>query len=491
MTILAIDAGTTGVTVQLIDAQGNRLGKGYREFEQHFPKPGWVEHHPEQIWQATLSATAAALSDAALGPTAVTAIGITNQRETVALWNRMTLAATTPAIVWQDRRTAELLDDERFQDAGVWVREVTGLPLDPYFSSSKLLWIKRNLPAVWAGVASGEAAIGTIDSYLVARLTGGASHITDASNASRTQLFNIHTMAWDSRLLDLFEVPEAALPKVVANWGKLAQTDPTAFLGITAPITGMAGDQQAALFGQLAHNPGDTKCTYGTGAFLLRNTGTEIVATDPKLISTVAWQTPDGTTTYALEGAVFIAGAAIQWLRDGLQIIESAAELEPLARSVPDNGGVYFVPALSGLGSPFWDPHVRGSLLGITRGTTKAHIARATFEAIAFQVKALVDAMAAAVGTEIPFLKMDGGVVNSTLMLELQANALGIPVSRPSNLDTTGLGAAYLAGFGAGIWHSAADLAGQTGLTSAPEEDLETEYRKWLAAVSLSRKFAE
>jgi glycerol kinase len=489
MTILAIDAGTTGVTAQLVDVSGNSVGRGYSEFEQHFPQPGWVEHKPEQIWQATIAAVTAALTAAGRTPNDVTAIGITNQRETVALWDRATLACPTNAIVWQDRRTADLLNDQRFAEAAGWVRQTTGLPLDPYFSSSKLLWIKRNLPEVWAGVEGGRLAIGTIDSYLVARITGGASHITDASNASRTQLFNLKTLGWDQRLLDLFEVPASALPTVTANFGMLAHSDPSHFLGIDAPITGMAGDQQAALFGQLAVREGDSKCTYGTGAFLLRNTGSEIVNTDPRLIATVAWVSPDGSPTYALEGAVFVAGAAIQWLRDGLQMVSAAGELEPLARTVEDNGGVYFIPALTGLGSPFWDPQVRGTIFGITRGTERGHFARATFEAIAFQVRSLIEAMNAAVGYRILELKTDGGVVNSPLMLQTQADSLGIPVARPANLDTTGMGAAYLAGLGAGIWANTDDLAVAPGTMTAPTKPLDVEYQIWLRAVAAARRF--
>ena len=489
MTILAIDAGTTGVTAQLISADSLSLGKGYSEFEQHFPQPGWVEHQPEQIWQATLTAVRGALASAGLTSKDVTAIGITNQRETVVLWDRETLEAPTNAIVWQDRRTADLLTDAKFDAARQMVREVTGLPLDPYFSSSKLLWIKRNLPSVWAGVEAGNTAIGTVDSYLVARISGSKAHITDASNASRTQLFNLETLRWDARLLDLFEVPESALPTITSCYGHLADADPAAFEGVSAPITGMAGDQQAALFGQLAFSAGEAKCTYGTGAFLLRNTGSEIVATDPQLISTVAWVDPSGKPTYALEGAVFVAGAAIQWLRDGLQMISAAKDLEPLALTVPDNGGVYFVPALAGLGSPFWDPNVRGSFFGITRGTTKAHFARATFEALAFQVRALVDAMNASVGDTIVELKTDGGVVNSNLMLQIQANVLGQTVSKPANLDTTGLGAAFLAGLGAGVWKSTDDLTQVAGARVEPNGSLEPEYQRWLQAVAAARSW--
>lgn len=488
MLILSLDAGTTGVTALLVDAAGQVVGRGYLEFEQHFPQPGWVEHYPEQIWEAALAATSAAIKTAGITADQVTAIGITNQRETVALWDKTTLEAVTPAIVWQDRRTSQLLSDPKFEDSTEWVRQATGLPLDPYFSSSKLLWIRRTLPDVWAGVESGQVAIGTIDSYLAARITGGA-HITDATNASRTQLFNLHTLDWDDRLLELFEVPRAALPSVVANQGHLAQSDPGAFLGINAPITGMAGDQHAALFGQLAFQPGDAKCTYGTGAFLLCNTGDSPVLTDPKLIATLAWVNPDGSPTYAIEGSVFIAGAALQWLRDGLQMVEQAADVERLAQTVETSDGVCVVPAFTGLGAPFWDADVRGSILGLTRGTTKAHIARATLESLAFQVTALVGAMAAATEGGITRLKVDGGVTRSWLLMQLQADALGIPVEVPDNLETTGLGAAYLAGLGAGIWKSREELQQTIAARFYPAKNLDAEYQRWLRAVEATRAF--
>ncbi|MFM5968845.1 MAG: FGGY family carbohydrate kinase, partial [Micrococcales bacterium] len=446
------------------------------------------EHHPEQIWQAALAATRAAMKTSGIAADQVTAIGITNQRETVALWDRVTLEAVTPAIVWQDRRTSQLLSDPKFEDATEWVRQATGLPLDPYFSSSKLLWIKRNLPDAWAGVESGQVAIGTIDSYLAARITDGA-HITDATNASRTQLFNLHTLDWDERLLELFEVPRAALPSVVANQGHLAQSDPAAFLGINAPITGMAGDQHAALFGQLAFQPGDAKCTYGTGAFLLCNTGDSPVLTDPKLIATLAWVNPDGSPTYAIEGSVFVAGAALQWLRDGLQMVEQAADVERLAQTVETSDGVCVVPAFTGLGAPFWDADARGSILGLTRGTTKAHIARATLESLAFQVTALVGAMAAATEGAITSLKVDGGVTRSGLLMQLQADTLGIPVEVPENLETTGLGVAYLAGLGAGIWKSREELQQTIAARFYPAKNLEHEYQRWLRAVEATRAF--
>jgi len=489
MAILAVDAGTTGVTALLVDSDGAVLARGYREFQQHFPQPGWVEHQPEQIWQATLAAVEQALTLVGMNSSQVTAIGITNQRETVAVWDLETLASPTHAIVWQDRRTSCILSDPKFTDAREWVREATGLPLDPYFSSSKLLWMKRNLPEVWAGVESGRYALGTIDSYLAARISGGKAHITDATNASRTQLFNLHTLDWDERLLQLFEVPRSALPSVVGNQGMLAQADASVFLGIGAPITGMAGDQHAALFGQLAFEPGDAKCTYGTGAFLLCNTGQSPVLSDPRLIATLAWVNPDGSPTYALEGSVFVAGAALQWLRDGLQMVTEAADVERLAQTVSSSEGVCVVPALTGLGAPFWDAEVRGSILGLTRGTTKAHIARATLESLAFEVRALMDSMAAACCGALKRLKVDGGVTRSRLLMQLQADALGLPVEVPENLDTTGLGVSYLAGLGAGVWASRDELHQTMAARYYPSKTTDAEYARWLRAVEATRSF--
>jgi glycerol kinase len=489
MSILAVDAGTTGVTAQIIGTDGEPLGRGYLEFEQHFPQPGWVEHNPEQIWQATLSAVADALKAAGLEPSDIAAIGITNQRETVAVWDRTTLAAPTNAIVWQDRRTASLLNHPKFAEAAAWVRERTGLPLDPYFSSSKLLWMKQNLTEVWTGIESGAYAVGTIDSYLTARITGGSSHITDASNASRTQLFNIRRLEWDEDLLELFEVPLGALPRVVNNTGHLADSSPEAFLGISAPITGMAGDQQAALFGQLAFTDGQAKCTYGTGAFLLLNTGKHIVNADSKLIATVAWVDAAGEPTYALEGSVFTAGAAVQWLRDGLGIIERTADVEALAASVPDSGGVSFVPALTGLGAPVWNPNATGLIHGITRGTTKAHIARATLEGIAHQVTSVFGAMTKAADFDIRELRVDGGASANNLLMQIQATQLQIAVERPQVLESTALGAVFLAGLGAGIWKSLGALEdfNPTSQRFAPGKPNPEADARWLTALEMQQ----
>ncbi|MGB8649676.1 MAG: glycerol kinase GlpK [Mycobacteriales bacterium] len=456
MSVLAIDCGTTGVTALVVSEDGRVLSRGYQEFGQHYPQPGWVEHEPEEIWVAVLSSCRAALAAAQGSP--VTAVGITDQRETAVLWDRQTLQPPRRAIVWQDRRTTEICD--RLKDAGhePRVAELTGLRLDPYFTATKLAWLRENEPRVWEGVADGRTAVGTVDSYVVARLTGGRQHVTDASNASRTLLFDLRAGDWSDELCELFGVPRAALPRVVPSYGEIGRTDPSVFLGLDLPVAGIAGDQQAALFGQGCYDAGRSKCTYGTGSFVLVNTGSTPVLSE-RLLTTVAWMAPDGGLTYALEGAVFVTGAAVQWLRDGLQLIQTANEVELLGREVPDSGGVVFVPALTGLGAPHWDPDARGALLGITRGTTRAHIARATLDAIAFQVRDVVDAMTSEAGCEVPTLQVDGGASVNDLLCQLQADQLGVPVERPEVLETTALGAAFLAGLGTGVWSSPQELS--------------------------------
>lgn len=479
MSILAIDAGTTGVTVLVVNEQGEITARGYSEFEQHFPKPGWVEHDPEQIWQAALLAGREALS----GGETIKAIGITNQRETLVLWDRQTLKSPRNAIVWQDRRTSDVVAQlGEHQDL---IRAKTGTSLDPYFTSTKLVWIQRNEPKIWQGVIECKTAIGTIDSYLIARLSAGRSHITDASNASRTQLCNIETATWDDELLELFGVPRSALPQIVPNYGQLAKTDAGAFFGLEVPITGIAGDQQAALFGQAAFSEGDSKCTYGTGAFLLTNTGTKRVASENGLITTIAWQHPNGEILYALEGSVFIAGAAVQWLRDGLQIIEKSKDVEVLAKQVGSSDGVVFVPALTGLGAPWWNSEARGSIFGITRGTTKAHIARATLEAVAFQVADLIRSMEQDLGSDIKNLRVDGGMSKNNFLMQLQADVSQKSVSRGAVLESTALGAAFLAGLGAGIFDSLKQLENIRHEESSFEAQngLESEYSRWHEAV--------
>ena len=450
VTVLALDAGTTGVTALLVDDSARVISRGYAEFPQHFPADGWVEHDPNEIWAATLDATRACLSsDPALAPVAV---GITNQRETAVLWDRETLGAPRRAIVWQDRRSADLCDELRAEGHEPFIAAATGLRLDPYFTATKLLWIQRNEPHVWAQVESGRVAIGTVDSYLIARLTRGLLHVTDASNASRTLLYDLASGEWSDDLCALFGVPRTALPEVVSSYGVVGRTEPTAFLGLDLPIAGIAGDQQAALFGQACFEPGRSKCTYGTGSFVLVNTGRSPVVSGNGLLTTVAWQHADGQREFALEGSVFVTGSAVQWLRDGLGIIETASEVEILARSVDSSEGVVFVPALTGLGAPDWDPSARGAILGITRGTTRAHIARATLEAIAYSVADVVQLMAAEASVTLPRLAVDGGAAANDLLCQLQATALQIPVDRSEQLESTGLGAAFLAGLGVGVW---------------------------------------
>jgi glycerol kinase len=485
MAILAIDAGTTGVTVQVVSTQGKVLARGYREFLQYFPEPGLVEHEPEEIWQATLAAASEAISQTT---ESLVAIGITNQRETVVLWDSKNLKSPRKAIVWQDRRTADLVAKLKVQGLEDRIHYISGLKLDPYFSSSKLLWLSQNEQTIWGDVVSGKVKIGTVDSYLVARMTSGKSHITDASNASRTQLMDIRTGAWSKELLEIFHVPASALPSIVPSYAMLATTDPASFLNLELPIAGIAGDQQAALFGQTAFEVGESKCTYGTGAFMLTNTGSKVVQSKNNLLTTIAWQEPDGTITYALEGSVFVAGAAVQWLRDGIGVIESANEIEELALQVPDSGGVVFVPALTGLGAPHWNPDAKGTILGITRGTTKHHLARATLDAIAFQVRDLVTAISADTNVGPKGLRVDGGAARNNLLMQLQANCLGVPVIRGKDLESTALGAAFLAGLGVGVWGSKEELRNVFELerTFNPEPFDEQIFASWSTAVKLS-----
>lgn len=486
MALLSIDAGTTGVTALVVDHETRIIARGYREFAQHFPEDGWVEHDPGEIWAATLEAIREAL---AASPESPTAVGITNQRETVCFWDRETLGSARRAIVWQDRRTASICDELKSAGHEPRVTALTGLRLDPYFTATKIAWVARHDPTTWAQVMSGRVAIGTVDSYLIARMTRGMHHVTDPTNASRTMLFDIREGAWSPELADLFGVPMSALPEVVPSYGVIGRTDPATFLGLDIPIAGIAGDQQAALVGQAGFTMGDAKCTYGTGSFLLVNTGERAVPSFSGLLTTVALGRPDGSLTYALEGAVFVTGAAVQWLRDGLQIIESASETQALALTVPDSGGVVFVPALTGLGAPDWDPYARGTILGISRGTTRAHIVRATLDAIAFQVRDIVDLMAREGDLVLPRLAVDGGAAANDLLCQIQADQVRIPVDRSAELQTTGLGAAFLAGLGTGVW-SAEDVLVATRRTDrvfTPEADGEDAHRRWRWAVERSK----
>jgi glycerol kinase len=493
VTVLAVDAGTTGVTALLVSHQGRVVARGYAEFAQHFPGDGWVEHAPDEIWAAALAAVSAALAAGeAAGAPAPTCVGVTNQRETVVLWDRETLGSPRRAIVWQDRRTTGICDQLRSDGHEPRVRDLTGLRLDPYFSATKLSWLALNEPNTWAGVTSGRTAVGTVDSYLVARMTRGAAHVTDASNASRTLLFDITTGAWSAELCDLFRVPLSALPEVVPSYGVVAHTDPSSFLGLDLPVAGIAGDQQAALFGQTCFAPGESKCTYGTGSFILVNTGSEPVRSAAGLLTTVAWGHPDGRLEYALEGAIFVTGAAVQWLRDGLGVVDSAEQTAALAASVPDSGGLVFVPALTGLGAPDWDPSARGLIIGITRGTTRAHLVRATLEAITYEVRDVIDLMLREAKTAVPHLTVDGGASGNDLLCQLQADQLGVPVRRPVVLETTGLGAAFLAGLGTGVWSSTDELAQtwQLDREFVPGPRDETAHRRWRAAVERSKGWA-
>ena len=490
MTVLAIDAGTTGVTALVVTAEGTIAAKGYQEFAQHFPQPGWVEHSPEEIWQATLEATRACLASWSGSASELHAVGITNQRETITLWDRETLGSPRRAIVWQDRRTADLCAKLREAGHEPRVAELTGLRLDPYFSGTKLSWLAEQEPNTWALVESGRYAVGTVDSYLIARMTRGTWHITDVSNASRTLLFDLAAAAWSDELCSLFGVPASALPEVVASWGHLATTDAAAFLGLELPIAGIAGDQQSALFGQTCFEVGETKCTYGTGSFILTNTGSTVVRSDAGLLSTAAWRSPEGKMTYAVEGAIFVTGAAVQWLRDGLQIVGSAAETAAIASTVSSTEGVVFVPALTGLGAPDWDPHARGLIIGITRGTTRAHVVRATLEAITFEVRDVIETMPA-----LKSLAVDGGASANDLLCQLQADQLGVAVERPRIVETTGLGAAFLAGLGTGVWKSTDDLRETWALDHRfePHGDRATAdaaHAKWREAVERAKGWA-
>ena len=488
MSILAIDAGTTGVTAVVVTPDGRIAAKGYEEFAQHFPQPGWVEHSPEEIWQATLEATRAALGQ--VDASELTGIGITNQRETVVLWDRETLGSPRRAIVWQDRRTADICS--RLRDAGheERVTELTGLRLDPYFSGTKLVWLAENEPHTWANVESGRYAVGTVDSYLIARMTRGTWHVTDVSNASRTLLFDLAAGDWSDELCSVFGVPRDALPDLVPNWGEIATTDASSFLGLELPVAGVAGDQQSALFGQTCFDEGDSKCTYGTGSFILTNTGGAVVRSDAGLLSTAAWRSPDGAMTYALEGAIFVTGSAVQWLRDGLQIVGNAAETAAIAQSVDDSDGVVFVPALTGLGAPHWDPHARGMIIGITRGTTRAHLVRATLEAIAFEVRDVIETL-----PELTTLRVDGGAAANDLLCQFQADQVGRAVERPEIVETTALGAAFLAGLGTGVWASTDDLRDTWTLERRFEPGgdrgaLDAAYARWSDAVERSKGWA-
>jgi len=452
--ILALDQGTTSSRAIVFDEAGGIRGSAQQEFRQIFPQPGWVEHDATEIWATQSGVMHEALAKAGVQARDVAAIGITNQRETTLVWERKSGRPIANAIVWQDRRTAAMCDELRAAGNAALIAEKTGLVIDAYFSGTKLKWLLDNVPDARALAARGELAFGTIDSWLIFQMTEGRVHVTDATNASRTMLFDIRSGDWDDELLALFDVPRSVLPQVVASSGVCAETT---LDGVPVPIAGIAGDQQAALFGQACLTPGLAKNTYGTGCFLLMNTGTSAVASRNNLVTTVAWKR-EGVLDYALEGSVFIAGAVVQWLRDGLQIIRSAPDIEALAASVGDNGGVYFVPAFAGLGAPHWDSYARGSVFGMTRGTTAGHLARAALESIAFQSADVLDAMQKDAAITLSELRVDGGAAANDLLMQFQADVLGVPVVRPQVVETTALGAAYLAGLAVGYWTSDADV---------------------------------
>ena len=490
--VLALDQGTTSSRAILFDAKGRAVALAQRELAQHFPQPGWVEHDPDEIWRTQLACGREALAEAGIAPGDVAAIGITNQRETTLLWDRTSGRPLAPAIVWQDRRTAGRCTELKAAGHEARFRARTGLLLDPYFSGTKLAWLFDAIPGARQRAERGELAFGTVDSWLVWRLTGGRRHVTDPSNASRSLLFDIRRGAWDDELLGLLDIPRALLPEVVPGSGPVATCDRDLF-GAEIAIAGIAGDQQAATFGQACFASGMAKNTYGTGCFMLMNTGASATASTRGLLTTVAWDNGGGIV-FALEGSVFMAGAITQWLRDGLAIIGNAGEVEALAASVPDSGGVVMVPAFSGLGAPWWDPGARGTLLGMTRGTGRAHIARAALDAIALQSADLAGAMIGDSGISLAELRVDGGAARNDLLMQLQADLLGAPVVRPEVTETTALGAAFLAGIGVGLWADQEEVAAQWRLERRFEPaiaDVERAARidRWRAAVAVARRW--
>jgi glycerol kinase len=457
--ILALDQGTTSSRAIIFNHAGAIIATAQQEFAQIYPQPGWVEHNPEEIWQSCVQVMREVLQKSRLEASQIAGIGITNQRETTIVWDKNTGEPLGKAIVWQDRRTARSCDELKQEGYTEFIQKKTGLILDAYFSASKIMWMLDNFPEARHKQKQGELAFGTVDSWLIWNLTEGEKHVTDVSNASRTMLYNIHTLAWDEELLDIFGVSLNMLPEVKQSSEIYGYTDER-LLGARIPIAGLAGDQQAALFGQMCIEPGMVKNTYGTGCFMVLNTGKQVVKSQHNLLSTIAWQV-NGEVNYALEGSIFVAGAVIQWLRDGLGIIPTAQASETLAQTVEDNGGVYFVPALTGLGAPHWDQYARGTMVGITRGVTAAHIARAALESIALQTADVLEAMQADTGIPILQLRVDGGAVANNLLMQIQADFLGAKVVRPKVLETTALGAAYLAGLAVGFWQNIAEIRQQ------------------------------
>jgi glycerol kinase len=490
--ILSLDQGTTSSRAIVFDHDGTVKAVAQKEFTQIFPQAGWVEHDPQDIWTSQIGVAVEALGRGQIRPKDVAAIGITNQRETTIVWDRETGTPIANAIVWQDRRTADYCERLKAEGAGPTIQEKTGLLIDAYFSASKIRWLLDNVPGARAKAEAGRLAFGTVDTWIVWKLTDRAVHVTDVSNASRTMLFNIHTLQWDDELLKIFGIPRSLLPQVRSSSEVYGRVAPT--LGIESmPIAGIAGDQQAALFGQMCRKPGMSKNTYGTGCFLLQNIGTAPKQSQQQLVTTVAWQI-GGRTEYALEGSVFIGGAVVQWVRDGLGLVKSAPDIEPLAASVADNGGVYLVPAFAGLGAPHWDSYARGTIIGITRGTTAGHIARAALESIAFQVADLLDAMKADAGIPLSELRVDGGAATNNALMQFQADLLGVPVVRPAVTETTALGAAYLAGLAVDYWKSADEVSGQWRVDrrfepKMPRSTADALRERWSAAVGRSKEW--
>ncbi len=478
--ILALDQGTTSSRAILFDHTGTIRGIAQKTLTPLFPQPGWVEQDANEIWSSQAAAVTEVLAQAGLSSTDVSALGITNQRETTLVWDRETGQPIYNAIVWQDRRTAPLCDTLKQQGLETFFRDKTGLVIDPYFSGTKIRWLLDTVPGARAKAEAGRLAFGTVDTWLVWQLTQGKKHITDVTNASRTLLLNIQTGEWDQELLDVLHIPRQLLPEVRSSSEVYAETS-TDLLATAVPMSGMAGDQHAALFGQMCTTPGMVKNTYGTGCFMLMHTGEQPIASQNHLLTTAAWRC-DGRTQYALEGSVFMAGAVVQWLRDGLGIIKSSAEVETLAASVPDTGGVYLVPAFSGLGAPHWDPYARGSLFGLTRGSTTAHIARAALESIAYQSTDVLTAMEADAGLRLTQLRVDGGASVNNLLMQFQADILGVPVVRPKIAETTALGVAYLAGLAVGYWKDPGEIASQWQIDRVFEPDLSPERREELKA---------
>jgi glycerol kinase len=493
-TVLALDQGTTSSRALLFDRQARVLAMAQRELPQIYPQPGWVEHDPEQIWQGQLACAREAVQRAGIGAGEVAAIGITNQRETTILWERASGRALANAIVWQDRRTAGHCEQLRERGLEDEIRRRSGLLLDPYFSATKIAWLLDRVPQARARAERGELAVGTVDAWLLARLCGNAVHATDVSNASRTQMLNLQTLDWDEQLLDWFGIPRAILPRIVDSSGIVGNTLAQWF-GAPIAVAGIAGDQQAATFGQACFLPGMAKNTYGTGCFLLLQVGDKPPLPGKGLLATVGWRLGSGACAYLLEGSVFAGGAVVQWLRDGLGIIGNAAEVEALAGQVPDSGGVFLVPAFAGLGAPYWDPSARGALLGLTRGTTRAHVARAALEAIALQSTELLDALRAD-GVALRELRVDGGAAGNNLLMQMQADLLGVPVVRPHCIETTALGAAFLAGLAVGFWQDTAEIAAlwQSERVFEPqwsEDRRGTLLRDWRRAVGRSLEWVQ